>query len=140
MTDFAVFDVSNWPVVHVKLTGVPEDLEEFEDYLSGFDLLYDKKRQFNMIIDSTNIGNVSMYYIARQAFHMHNNEDKTNKYVNKVALVVTTDFTTTLLNALFSMRKPVCETELFKSVEEAKEWVSKKPIKERKKNAVKSAV
>jgi hypothetical protein len=128
MPDFAVFDVSKWPVVHVKLTGVPEDLEEFEDYLSGFDLLYGKKRRFNMIIDSTDIGDVSMYYIARQSFHMHSNEDKTKEYVDKVALVVTADFTTTLLNALFSMRKPVCETELFKSVEEAKEWVCKKSM------------
>ena len=121
MTDFAVFDVSSWPIVHVKLTGVPEDLEEFEDYLSGFDLLYGKKRRFNMIIDSTKIGNVSMYYIARQAFHMHSNENKTKEYVDKVALVVTMDFVTKLLNTLFSMRKPACNTQIFKSVEEAKE-------------------
>ena len=53
MTDFAVFDVSKWPNVHIKLTGVPENLEEFEDYLEGFDLLYGKKKKFNLIIDSS---------------------------------------------------------------------------------------
>ena len=126
MTDFAVFNVSNWPVVHVKLTGVPEDLEEFEDYLTGFELLYGKKRRFNLIIDSTDIGNVSMYYIARQAFHMHSNEEKTNEYVDKVALVVTADSVTTLLNALFSMKKPICETEVFNNICDAKKWIINK--------------
>lgn len=126
MTDFAVFDVSKWPDVYIKLSGVPENLEEFEDFLEGFDLLYGKKRRFNLIIDSSDIGNVSMYYIARQAFHMHRNEEKTREYVGKVALVITTDFMTTLLNTLFSLRKPACKVEIFKSIEEASEWVNGK--------------
>jgi len=126
MTDFAVFDVSKWPNVHIKLTGVPENLEEFEDYLEGFDLLYGKKKKFNLIIDSSDIGNVSMYYIARQAFHMHSNEEKTKEYVGKVALVITADLMTTLSNVLFSIRKPVCKINTFKSVEKAEEWVNEK--------------
>ena len=125
MTDFAVFDVKKWPDVHIKLTGVPQNLEEFEDFLEGFDLLYGKKRKFNLIIDSSDIGNVSMYYISRQAFHMHINEENTKKYVGKVALVITADFMTTLLNTLFLIRKPVCKVEIFKSVGDAEEWVGR---------------
>ena len=59
MTEFAVFDVGRWPIVNVKLSGVPEDMIEFEDYLKGFDLLYEKKREFSLIIDSAEIGAIS---------------------------------------------------------------------------------
>ena len=123
MVNFAVFDVTKWPVVHVKLTGIPRCVEDFEDYLTGFDLLYENKQCFNLIIDSTDIGQVSMYYIARLAFHMHSREDKTKEYIGKVAIVVTTDFVTTLLNALFLMKKPVSETVIFNNIIEAKDWV-----------------
>ena len=124
MSEFAIFDVSKWPTVNLKLSGSPESLEEFEDYLSGFDLLYNKKKKINMVIDATDIGNVHLYYIARQAFHMHANELNTKKYVNKIALVVTSKITTKLLNSLFSMRKPVCSTKLFKTIGDANTWIS----------------
>ena len=105
MTEFAVFDVSKWPIVNVKLSGTPEDMTEFEDYLKGFDLLYERQRIFSLIIDSTDIGLISAYYIARQAFHMHSNEDNTKKYVKKVALIITSVSVRKLLNGLFQMRK-----------------------------------
>ena len=83
MTEFAVFDVGRWPIVNVKLSGVPEDMIEFEDYLKGFDLLYEKKREFSLIIDSAEIGAISAYHIARQAFHMHSNENNTKNMLKK---------------------------------------------------------
>lgn len=123
MTDFAVFDVRKWPIVNVKLSGVPEDMTEFEDYLKGFDLLYERKRKFSLIIDSTDIGSISAYYIARQAFHMHSNEDNTKKYVKKVALIITSVSVKKLLNGLFQMRKPVCEVEIFKCLDDCHQWI-----------------
>jgi hypothetical protein len=123
--DFAVFDVKTWPIVTVTLEGEPQDSEEFEDYLSGFDLLYEKKRNFSLLIDATNIGTVQPFYVIRQAFHMHQKETETKKYVKKVALIITNDFAVKLLNTLFAMRKPVCKTEIFKNTREAKEWLNK---------------
>ena len=123
MTEFAVFDVGRWPIVNVKLSGVPEDMIEFEDYLKGFDLLYEKKREFSLIIDSTEIGAISAYHIARQAFHMHSNENNTKKYVKKVALIITSDSVRKLLNGLFQMRKPVCEVEIFKCLDDCHQWI-----------------
>ena len=124
MTDFAVFDVCEWPIVNVKLSGVPEDMTEFEDYLKGFDLLYQKNREFSLIIDSTDIGVISPYYIARQAFHMHSNEDNTKRYVQKVALVITSVSVRKLLNGLFQMRKPVCKTEIFCCLDDCYDWIN----------------
>jgi hypothetical protein len=123
MTEFAVFDVGRWPIVNVKLSGVPEDMIEFEDYLKGFDLLYEKKREFSLIIDSTEIGAISAYHIARQAFHMYSNENNTKKYVKKVALIITSDSVRKLLNGLFQMRKPVCEVEIFKCLDDCHQWI-----------------
>lgn len=123
MTEFAVFDVGKWPIVNVKLSGVPEDMIEFEDYLKGFDLLYEKKRKFSLIIDSTEIGAISAYHIARQAFHMHSNENNTKKYVKKVALIITSDSIRKLLNGLFQMRSPVCEVEIFKCLDDCYQWI-----------------
>lgn len=123
MTEFAVFDVSKWSIVNVKLTGVPEDMTEFEDYLKGYDLLYEKKLIFSLIIDSTNIGLISAYYIARQAFHMHSNEENTKKYVKKVALIITSDSVRKLLNGLFQLRNPVCEVKIFKCLDDCHQWI-----------------
>ena len=123
MTEFAVFDVGKWPIVNVKLSGIPEDMTEFEDYLKGFDLLYERKRKFSLVIDSTDIGSISAYYIARQAFHMHSNEDNTKKYVKKVFLIITSVSVRKLLNGLFQMRKPVCEVEIFKCLDDCHQWI-----------------
>lgn len=123
MSEFAVFEVKSWPLVYLKLSGVPNNIEEFESYLKGFDLLYQQKRKFNLLIDTTYIENVSPYYIVRQGFHIHNNEEKTRNYVQKVALIIVHDFVKKIVNRLFSMRKPVCEFQIFDNIKEARNWI-----------------
>ena len=123
MSNFAKFDVRKWPTVYVNLKGSPKDVEEFEDYLQGFDMLYEKKRKFNLIVDASNLGKMSMYYVTRQAFHMHSSESKARKYVDRIGIVIVTKKITQLLNILFSMKKPACEVKIFKNIADAESWV-----------------
>jgi len=44
MSKFAIFDVKEWPVVKIEYNNIPKDLTEFEDYLKGFNLLYQQNR------------------------------------------------------------------------------------------------
>jgi hypothetical protein len=124
MTEFAKFNLKKWPIVEVTLNGIPSDYQEFEYYLQAFDLLYGKKKKFNLLIDATNVGNVSFVYVARQAMHMHQNEDKTKKYVSKIALIINSQFAKNLLKSLFQHRKPVCETKIFKLTESGQKWIN----------------
>ena len=50
---------------------------------------------------------------------MHSNEDNTKKYVEKVALVITSVSVRKLLNGLFQLRNPVCEIEIFKCLDDS---------------------
>lgn len=123
MREFAIFDVSKWPVVIIKLKGVPKDLEEFEDYLQGYQMIYEKKQNVKFIIDASEIGHVSLYYISRQAFHMITNQNETEKYVRKVAIILKHQFVKKLLSTLFSLKPPVCHTEVFETFEDANSWL-----------------
>lgn len=123
MTEFAVFDVSKWPIVIIKLKGVPRNLEEFEDYLQGYQMIYGRKQSVKFIIDASEIGNISLYYISRQAFHMITNQSDTEKYVRKVAIILKQQFAKKLLSTLFSFKRPVCPTEVFETFEDANLWL-----------------
>ena len=125
MSKFAVFCLKEWPIVNLKLSGSPEDSEEFEDYLKWFEMLYEKGRKFKLMVDTSDIGSISYYYISRQAFHMYNNEHNTEKYIKKVGLVIKSEYVTNLLQTLLQWKEPKCEIKIFEDKKNCKEWLEK---------------
>jgi len=123
MSKFAIFDVKEWPVVKIEYNNIPKDLTEFEDYLKGFNLLYQQNRKFNLLIDATNIGKVPVFYGVRQAFFMSENKEYTKKYVNKVAIILMSDGLMNMLKSVLNLNNQDCDIQTFKDINNAKQWL-----------------
>ena len=68
-------------------------------------------------------------YLMGTPYNIYSNirdltEDNTKKYVEKVALVITSVSVRKLLNGLFQFRSPVCNTEIFESISKCYEWIN----------------
>lgn len=122
MSQFAHCDITHWPLVLITLGECPRDNEDFEAYLSIFDVLYEKKEKFCLVIDARNVGWVYPSYIFKQAMHMMNKEAQTKAYVHRIALLITTPIAKNLLNLLFSIRTPTKPTEIFENLDTATRW------------------
>jgi len=120
---FSQFDLSKWPLVEVTLNGSPQNKQEFEEYLSCFKALYDRKQMFSLVIDSTNVGWVPMSYLCRQAAFIKEIEPFSKIYLKKTAIVITSSIAATFLKIIFSIKPPVTETKTFPNTELAKTWV-----------------
>lgn len=124
MSNFAVFDVKEWPIVKIKYNNIPEDSTEFEAYLEGFNMLYQQNKKFNLLIDATNIGKVPIFYGVRQAFFMNENKENTKKYVNKVAILLISDGLMNMLKSVLNFNTQDCEIRTFNNTNNARQWLN----------------
>ena len=62
---WANYDYSKFPIVKVTFNEKIENEEEFNDFLKKWVLLYDNKKDFTFIFDSSNISTFNISYVFK---------------------------------------------------------------------------
>jgi uncharacterized membrane protein YwzB len=110
--------------VIVKFNGAPKsDIECLEGYVHLLEQVYAKQEKFLILYDARDIAWMSFHHIKMQAEFMKEKEPQTRLYMVRAAIVVNSFAARTILNTLFSIRKPAAPCQIFTDLEEAKEYL-----------------
>lgn len=109
--------------VIVLFDGQPKDDEECTAYLQLLDKVYLQKKKFIILYDARKIGWLSWKHIKRQAEFMKTKEPQTKLYMERAAVVVKSLSARSVLNTLFSIRKPVAPVHVFTNIHQAKDYL-----------------
>ena len=107
---WAKFDETSYPIVNITLTGVPENDEDFNNFLTKWDSYntQSKGQQYIFIIETKDVGFVNPKY----AFRMSNfiKELKTRTQFLKASIIKCNSiYTSMLLRLIFWLQKPVAD-------------------------------
>jgi len=109
--------------VRVTFDGVPQNDTDYNTYITELDRIYTEKKQFVILFDARKIGAVSMSYIKQQAEYMHQRREDTVKYMNRVAVVVSSPMASAMLKTLFLIRPPAVKVKIFYDINKAKTYL-----------------
>ena len=105
---WATFDDSNFPKVNVTFNGVPENDEDFNNFLTTWSS-YNSERnseQYVFVFDTTNVGMVNPKYAIRMSSFIK--ELKKNPQFLKASVIrCNSSYTRFLLRIIFWIQKPV---------------------------------
>jgi hypothetical protein len=124
MPYFAV-DRSTWPVVRVKFFDPPTD-DEFEDYLSALDALYEEEEPFAIVFDAREAAYLPARYRRRQAEWIRNNEEKIEAYLAGTAYVISSALLRTVLRGIFALQEQPAPYTVTDSIDDAHAWAKQK--------------
>lgn len=106
---WAVYDTSNYPDVKVKLRRNIENNEQFELFLQDWLNLYNKKQNFTLDFDATEVGFVSIRYAYKMSnFIKKLKNDYDVQYLKESNITVSSFYIKSLLNFIFFLQEPVC--------------------------------
>ena len=120
---FATFDDSGWPVIRVTFHSTPSNQHEFDQYLSRLSGLYDHREPFWVIFDGRHVGKMGVSYLIQQARYMKATEGLAKVYMRKAAVIIDNNFVHGIINALFAIRKPVSDLQIFTTLDEGEGWI-----------------
>lgn len=107
--------------VIVKFVGSPDD--SMDEYLMQLDAIYKKKQKFYLLYDASHIGGITYTQVNKQAAFMRERDQDTRELVIKCAIVLTSDIARMMLDGLFVLKKPACPLQVFRTMEEAKDFL-----------------
>jgi hypothetical protein len=104
-TQYAIFDYSEFPLVHIKLTDVEITEENFSNYVDEVAQIY-KKGNYVIILDATNTKYVAAKYRVMQGNILKLNKNNIAQFSVGMAIIAPSVFQKMLLEAVF-MIKPI---------------------------------
>jgi len=98
-------------IYYFKLANIQKD--EFVNYINDFNLIFEKQVNFKVIFDLSEMSIKDSLYSKDNIIYMNNNKEKTNKYLDKSAIIIYNNFIKNLINNLIlSIYKPI-KTNIF---------------------------
>ncbi len=119
---YAVFDYSEFPIVHIKLTDVEITDQNFQNYVNEVGQIY-KKGRYAIILDTTKTKYVASKYRVIQGNALKLNKKIVEDYSIGMAVIAPSVLQRMLLEGIFMIKPYPSEVKVCKTEEEAKEWI-----------------
>lgn len=114
---WAVYDTSKFPIVNVKMKRNIETDRQFDQFLEEWLELYEKKVNFVMNFDATDVGYVSIKYAYKMSNFIKDLKKKYPiQYLKESSISVSSYYVKGLLNFIFFLQEPVCPIYVTKKI------------------------
>lgn len=111
---WATFDDSNFPYVNIKMLGVPENDEDFQNFITTWDS-YNLQRNhvpYIFIFDTTEVGFVNIKYAFRMSSFIKQLKTSEHQYLRGSIIVTGGVWSRFLLKIIFWTQRPVAPVYL----------------------------
>jgi hypothetical protein len=125
MKDYAYSDVSKFPIIVVKFSGVEATDENFKVYLEHLNNLYDNygpKQKFTLIFDATTAAKPNLKYQKMQAEWIKDKEAIIKKYCYGIGYIMPNALYRIALMVVFSIENSPVPFKVFGNMEDATSW------------------
>ena len=111
---FAKFIYEMFPVVVVKFSRDIENAEDFDLFLKKWIELYENKKEFIFVFDTTQVGYPSIKYCVRMSMFIKKLRKEKTQYLKRSIIIVKNNRVKNLLNFTFYLQPPVAIVYLTK--------------------------
>ena len=114
---FVQFNYDNFPNVHVTF-GKLNSTEEFNILTSEWLRLYEQKKPFTFIFDSSNLEVYNIKYSFKMSAFIHRLKKEPEQYLQRSIILVTNSFIQHLLDLIFFIQSPVAPVYIVREKED----------------------
>ena len=107
---FAIYDYSLYEtnsIVNVKLNKNIENNEDFNTFLNKWRELYEKKKNFIFIFDTSNVGFIPIKYSIQMSLFIKKLKKEKHQYLQKSIIYVNNNIVKRMLDFIFMLQPPV---------------------------------
>jgi hypothetical protein len=108
--------------VIVRFEGCPTD-QELDDYLNEVGKIYLEELPFYILYDARNVGLLTPSQIKKQVTFMRNHDQQTRRLIKRCAIVVTSSWARTALDAIFKLKPAACDLKIVQTFEDAQRYL-----------------
>lgn len=109
---FSVYDRSSFPLVKVKITGIPSN-DDFDEFLRQWLQLYEEMEDFSFLFDIRELGNVSLKYCMKMSMFIYKLRKREYQYLQKSVIVLNDNKIQRLLDFIFAIQSPVADVFIY---------------------------
>ena len=109
---FSEYDLSSFPLVKVKIIGIPSD-NDFDEFLRQWLQLYEEMNEFSFLFDIRELGNVSLKYCMKMSLFIYKLRKKEYQYLQKSVIVLNDTKIQRLLDFIFALQSPVADVFIY---------------------------
>ena len=114
---FVQFNYDNFPNIHVTF-GKLNSTEEFNILTSEWLRLYEQKKSFTFIFDSSNLEVYNIKYSFKMSAFIHRLKKEPEQYLQRSIILVTNSFIQHLLDLIFFIQSPVAPVYIVREKED----------------------
>lgn len=104
---WAIYNIDNFPLVFVNFDKTIKCDKDFDLFLNEWINLYNNKKNFIFIFDTSNIINVNIKYCIKMALFIKRLKKFKYQYLQKSIILVKNKYIMNLLDFIFYIQKPV---------------------------------
>lgn len=110
--------IDKYPIINVVFNDCKQSDEEFNKIFDKWEDMYEEKKDFIFIIDTTKINSLNLIYAYKMAkFIKKMKNDHEYHYLKKTMIVMNNNFILNIIKILLSLTTPISEMLLIKSNE-----------------------
>jgi hypothetical protein len=114
---FVNFNYDNFPNVYVTF-GKLNSTKEFNILIDEWLRLYEQKKPFTFIFDSSNLEVYNIKYSFKMAAFIHRLKKEPEQYLQRSIILVTNSFIQNLLDLIFFIQSPVAPVYIVRQKED----------------------
>ena len=114
---FVKFNYDNFPNIYVTF-GKLNSTKEFNILINEWLRLYEKKKYFTFIFDSSNLEVYNIKYSFKMSAFIHRLKKEPEQYLQKSIILVTNSFIQSLLDLIFFIQSPVAPVYIIREKED----------------------
>lgn len=103
--NYSLYDTKS--IVHVKLNKKIENNNDFNTFLNKWRELYEKKKNFIFIFDTSNVGFIPIKYSIQMSLFIKNLKKEKYQYLQKSIIYVNNNIVKRMLDFIFMLQPPV---------------------------------
>ncbi len=116
---FVNYDHSAFPLVKVIFSKNIENDKELDVFFTEWLQLYQQKKQFTFLLDTSNCGNINIKYCYQIAKQVSVIKKLKIQYLQKTIIVLESKWIKNLMRILFSLIKPIAPVYIVKNKTDA---------------------
>ena len=109
---FANFDYTNFPYVIVKLNETIKDDDDFNYFLNKWSELYENKKDYIFVFDTTNVGFPPIKYCFKLSIFIKTLRQQQKQYLKKSYIIVKSNTVRYLLDLIFKLQPPIADVKI----------------------------
>jgi len=109
---FSEYDRSSFPLVKVKITGIPYG-NDFDEFLRKWLELYEEMNDFSFLFDIRELGNINIKYCFKMALFIYKLRKRDYQYLKKSIIIINDNKIQRLLDFIFAIQSPVADVFIY---------------------------